>query len=343
MRVAVYEGVKSIRLQERPTPQAAPGEAIVRVKYCGICGTDAHGYTDGRWAPGTVFGHEVAGTITEIGNEVTGFKVGERVAVAPYAPCGECYFCRNGQYNICVHFYERCIGLSPANDGGFAEYVRVPFPKNMLYKLPDNVSFEDAVLVEPMAVALGMVRKSRFRIGDNVAVVGAGMVGLSGIQFLRMAGARTITAIDPLARKRDLALQLGVDLALNPAEEGAALQKEAMAMYGGDGKGMDIVYECSGGRDAISLGLSLVKSGGQFIQVGGAPLQGDGNIVRREIELKGSLGYTEEFGLCIDFMARGKMNTKSLISDIITLDDVVEKGFERLAMPNDLVRIIVAP
>jgi (R,R)-butanediol dehydrogenase/meso-butanediol dehydrogenase/diacetyl reductase len=212
----------------------------------------------------------------------------------------------------------------------------------MLHKLPDNVSFEDAVLVESMAVALSMVRKSRFHIGDNVVVIGAGMVGLSGIQFLKAAGARNIVAIEPLPAKRDLALQFGADLVLDPVKEGDTIPQKVMPLC--DGLGADIVYECAGAPGTLPLGVSLVKSGGQFMLVG---VSRDPFLVKelvwREIEMKASLAYTDEFGLCIDLIAQGKVNTNSLISDIISLDDIVEKGFERLAMPNDLVRVIVAP
>ena len=343
MKAAVYKGEKSIVLEERPTPQAGTDGIIVKVKYCGICGSDVHGYLGGSWPPGTVFGHEAVGTVAEAGAAVTGWNSGDRVAVAPFGPCGECFFCRKGRPNICVHFLENCIGLSPANDGALAEYVRVRSPGDMLHRLPDHTAFEDAVLVEPMAVALAMVCKSRFRVGENVVVVGAGVIGLLGIQFLKMGGARSIAVLEPSPRKRDLALQFGADLAFDLTEESASLREKVAELS--SGTGADIVYECAGAPDALRSSLDLVRSGGQVVLVGTGPETplAITELIGREIELTPVVGYTDEFALSIDFVARNKMNTKPLISDIIKLDDVVEKGFERLAVSNDLVKVVVSP
>ena len=238
MKVAVYEGIRSIRLEDRPEPKAAPGEVIVKTKYCGICGTDLHRYLLGG-PTGLVLGHEVVGTVAEIGDGVKGWKGGERVAIGPPGPCGECYCCRAGRPNKCIYARERTVGLSLGNPGGMAEYVRVRNPKNMLYQLPDNVPFEDGVLVDTITVAIRGIRQSRFRLGDNAVVAGAGSIGHSLIEYLKIAGARHVTALEPSLAKRELALKFGADVALDPISEGAALQDKVLALYGGNPKLID--------------------------------------------------------------------------------------------------------
>jgi 2-desacetyl-2-hydroxyethyl bacteriochlorophyllide A dehydrogenase len=346
MKVAVYEGERKITLQERPDLKAAPGEVIIKIKYCGICGTDVHAYMhEGLIATGLVLGHENVGTISEVGKGVEGWLVGDRVVAGPPGPCGECYYCRHGQGTICLHGFERTNGLSPGNDGGNAEYMRVKDPDGMLVKIPDNLSFEDAVLTDTVGVAFRGIRESRFRLGDNVVVVGAGPIGLSAVQLLKIAGARHITVLNRSGGKRELALQFGADLALNPVEEGDRLREKIIELY--NGVGADIVFECAGNGEAARTAVSLVKSGGQVLVlgVGGDPIPvPEAELVIKEIDMRATLAYdNEEMHLVVDFLAQGRINTKGIITDIIGLDDIVEKGYERLAASSDPIKIVVAP
>jgi threonine dehydrogenase-like Zn-dependent dehydrogenase len=346
MKVAVYEGVRAVRLQERPKPKAAAGEVIVKIKYCGICGTDVHAYLHaGLLQPGLVLGHENVGTIAEIGEGVEGWKLGERVVAGPPGMCGECYYCKHGYPTLCETGFSRTNGLAPGHDGGMAEYMKVREPKTMLHRIPDEVSFEDAVLMDTIAVGLRGVLQSRFRFGDNVVVVGAGSIGLGTIQWLKLGGARHITVIQPSPQKRELALKFGADLALNPLKEGDALEGKIKALYGGIGA--DVVFECAGTPQAVATALSLVRGAGQVLLLGvsgeEAPLV-EALLVQREIEIKATLAYGEdEIRLCLDFLARRRFKTEGMVSDIISLDDIVEEGFERIATTKGLVKVLVAP
>lgn len=346
MKVAVYEGVRSIRLEGRPELKAGPGEVIVKIKYCGICGTDVHAYLhEGLIQPGLVLGHENVGTIAEIGEGVEGWEIGERVAVGPPGMCGECYYCKHGYPTLCETGFIRTNGLAPGHDGGMAEYMRVREPKTMLHRIPDEVSFEDAVLLDTIAVGLHGILQSKFQPGDNVVVVGAGSIGLGTIQWLKLGGARHITVLQPSPRKRELALKFGADLALNPLEEGDALEGKIKALYGGIGA--DVVFECVGTPQAVQTALSLVRGAGQVLLLGVSeeetPLV-EAMLVQREIEIKATLAYGEdEIRLCLDFLAQRRFNTEEMVSDIISLDDIVEKGFERLATTKGLVKVLVAP
>jgi 2-desacetyl-2-hydroxyethyl bacteriochlorophyllide A dehydrogenase len=348
MKVAVYEGKKSIRFEERPPLKAEPGEVIVKVKYCGICGTDVHAYLTeaGSFLPsGIVLGHESVGIIEEVGSGVEGWQVGDRVAVGPPGMCGECYYCKQGNASLCIHSFERTNGLAPGHDGSFAEYVKARYPKQQLFRLPDNVPFEDAVFLDTVAVSFRSLRKSKFKAGDNVVVTGAGSIGLSMLQLLRLGGANHITVIEPSAKKREMALEFGANVVLDPLEEEDNLQQKINHLY--HGVGADVVFECSGNSGAVCTCVDVVKGGGQVMIVGTnekeLPIIG-ALVIIKELEIKGTLAYgEEEIRTVISLMEQGKINPKAMLSDVVSLDDFVVKGFERLIENRDLVKIAVAP
>lgn len=344
MKLALYEGAGKITLQERPIPQPGPGEVIVKVKCCGICGTDVHAYLhDGLVPPGIALGHEVVGTIATIGEGVAGWTIGERVLVGPPGPCGECYYCRRGQYSICKDGFFRTNGLAPGRDGGMAEYVRVSFPRNMLFRLPDSLPFEDAVLVDTMGVAYQGIRISQLRLGDTAVVVGAGAIGLCAVQLLKMAGARHITVLEPSKAKTALATKFGADAVFDPTEEPRAIITEVVNLC--DGLGADVVFECSGNPQGFTTSIGLTKGDGQVIVLGvsGEPAQiVEAQLVVKQTTIKANLIYDEEVvHLCLGALARKTFRTDGLISDFIRLEDVVERGFERLAGSRDLVKIVI--
>lgn len=345
MKVAVYEGTGLITLQDRPHMTAAPGEVIIKVKYCGICGTDVHICYEGLLPPPMVLGHENVGIISDIGEGIEGWNLGDRVVVGPPGPCGDCYYCNHGHTAICETGFARTNGLGPGHDGGMAEYMKVREPKTMLHRIPDDVSFEDAVLIDTIAVGVKGIRESRFKIGDNVVVSGAGPVGLGTIQWLKIAGARHITALEPSVKKRRLALKLGADDALDPLEEGENLRDKILARYGG--LGPDIAFECAGIPRSFETALDLIRGAGQMLVLGVNDEKAsvtEATMIQRESDIKASLAYSgEEVAICLDFLSRGRFSTKGFLEDIIGLDDIVEKGFERLKADRDLMKIAVAP
>ena len=190
MRVPVFTELKKIEFQEKPKPVIDSTDVLLKVEYCGICGSDVHGYLNGILIPlGTVMGHECAGVVAEVGNKVQDFKVGDRVVAKPIPQCGECYWCKKGQYSLCPTSFGQAFGITPENDGAFAEFLQVKHPKEMLFRLPEGVSFQEGALVEPLATSLHAVRTSRFGLGDNVVILGAGMIGLGVLQFVKLGGA----------------------------------------------------------------------------------------------------------------------------------------------------------
>jgi threonine dehydrogenase-like Zn-dependent dehydrogenase len=223
--------------------------------------------------------------------------------------------------------------------------VKVGYPKNMLLKIPGNVSFEEAVLYDILGVPFRGIRKSRFAIGDNVVVMGAGAIGLSAILFLKMGGAKQITVIEPSADRRNQALEFGADLAFDPLAKKSDFEKEVFDRY--DGIGADIVFECSGNPAAINTAIGLTRNGGQLIQigVGGEPVSlVTARIVPREIEIKTSFVYTgDEIKMIFGLMANGRLSARAMLTDTIALKDVVTKGIDRLSSPGKEIKIVIAP
>jgi 2-desacetyl-2-hydroxyethyl bacteriochlorophyllide A dehydrogenase len=343
VKAAVYTALKTVEFQDRPMPKAGFGEVVVKIKYCGICRTDVDIYFEGLLPPGIVLGHENVGTVAEVGEAVDGWRVGDRVIAGPPGPCGRCYYCLHGKPSICVDGFEQTNGLR--RDGGMAEYMLVKDPKYMLARIPDHVPFEDAVLMDCIATPYHGIMQSDFRMGDHVVVSGAGIIGLALVQLLKIGGAGHITVLQPSPVKREMALAVGADVAFNPREEGEKLRDKVLALYGG--VGADVAFECAGTPESFQTCLGLVRSGGQIVMLGvtetPTPLV-PAAIVMRELSFKASLAYDyEDVRKCLRYLASGSFKTKGLLSDIIPLSDLVEKGFNRLVADKSLIKVAVAP
>jgi len=344
MKVAVLRDLKDIALVEKPVPKIGAGEALVKVEYCGICGSDVHAYAHGKvMQVGTVMGHECSGVVAEVGAEVDNVKVGDRVWVKPGASCGECHWCRKGLDMYCPRGFERAMGLTPNYDGAFAESVLVKYPREMLFKLPSAVSFEEAALVEPLSVGLHGIRTSRFKTGDSAVVVGAGMIGLGVLQFVKLGGAGKTVVLEASPQRSRIAKELGADLVLDPAALGEDLPATILDFTG---FGADVVFECAGTPSALEGTVDYVSSGGQIMLLGlheGKVPFDFWQTLHREIDVKGSLGWLDEYLYVLDFLERKRIATDRLINDVISLNDIEEKGFRRLFSSQDAVKILVKP
>jgi 2-desacetyl-2-hydroxyethyl bacteriochlorophyllide A dehydrogenase len=345
MKAAVLVDLETISIQDKPVPDIGPQEALVKVEYCGICGSDVHAYTNGiAINTGTVMGHETSGVVARIGANVKNVQTGDRVWIRPGAPCGVCYWCRKGHYMRCFEGFNRAIGLTPKYDGAFAEYVLIKYPDEMLFRLPPHVSFQDAALIEPFSVALHGVAVSRFKIGDNVVIIGAGMIGLGVIQFMKTAGAGKIIVLENSQKKLHIAKEMGADLVIDPVDEGCDL-KEIVFNYT-DGLGGVVVFECAGVSSALQNAINYVRSGGQIIVLGLHEKDVPFNfweVLHREVEIKGSLGFIDECEHVLSFLENKKISTQNMISDVISLEDLEEKGFKRLISSVDIIKILVRP
>jgi len=346
MKVAVLSDIKKLTVEDRPKPEIEPGEALVKVEFCGICGSDVHSYLNAVLFPvGTVMGHEASGVVAAVGDGVANVKPGNRVVIKPLSPCWLCDACKRGRANSCLKVFDRAIGERPDRDGAYAEYVRIPWPGEMLFHLPDNVSFEEGALVEPLATSLYGVRQSAFKPGDSVVVSGAGPIGVGTLQLVKLGGAGKIIVLEISAERSKIAQELGADAVLNPVAEGLELASKIADLTAGIGA--DILYECAGVPEALTNSINLIRSGGQVIVIGITEKDTPINpltFVVKEVEMRGCIGYSAaEFKMVIDYLEKGKINTDLMISETIRLDDIEEKGFKRLLSLTDAVKILIKP
>jgi len=349
MKAAVYHGPGDLRVEERPVPHPAANQLLVKVEYVGICGTDVHAYAHaGLIEPGRVIGHETLGTVAAIGAGVEGFAVGQRLLCGPPTQCAAlCPACRNGTPNICETALPRTAGIGNV-DGGYAEYLLVPDVRHtMLLPVAASVDPQEAVLFDVVCVALHAIRKSRFRVGDSVVVSGAGPIGLATVGMLRFAGAGRIIALETDATKFDAARALGADVVLDPATHPDL--RGAIRAQSGSGVGADVVFECVGNSRSVGTSISAcVRPGGQVMLVGvGADPLGvtTASIVAAEVDLQSSFVYTsDEVRAYLDLLAAGRIRFKSLVTDVIRLEDCVGRGIERLRQSGSgQVKILIRP
>ncbi len=334
MKAGVFYGIGDLRIEERPMPKAGPGQMVVKIDYCGLCGTDIEAYKYEIVKPVIVLGHENVGTVYEVGEGVEGFKVGDRVLCGPPAHCAEnCSACQVGKTNICAYGFPRTNGIG-GPDGGMAEYMLIgDVAHTMIIPIPDDVDPKDAVLFDVICVALHALRKSNMKFGDNVVVSGAGPIGLAQIQLAKAAGARKVVVLDTRDERFPVLQQYGADAYVN-VNTCENIGAEVRRLLGNE-DGADVTFECAGTQASLlNCIFEAAKSGSQVLLVGivGEPLSqlSLAPVIPREIDLISSFTYTpEEVNLYLDMLAAGKIQFPNMVTDIIPLDDVVEKGICR--------------
>tara|TARA_B100000963_G_scaffold119765_1_gene104321 strand:+ start:633 stop:1664 length:1032 start_codon:yes stop_codon:yes gene_type:complete len=334
---------KVLRIQESPTPDLAADEALIRVKACGICGSDVHGYdgSSGRRIPPLIMGHEAAGVIEGMGAKVEGFSLGDRVTFDSTVYCGECEYCLEGKVNLCDR--RMVLGVSCGEyrrHGAFAEYVAVP--SRILYKLPPSLPFEHAAMIEAVSVAVHAVGRVKFQPGDASVVVGAGMIGLLLVQAARAAGCDRVIAVDLDRDRLKLAKDLGATQSINPLESDTI----ETILGATAGQGVRVSFEVVGSTPTVETAIQATRKGGAVVLVGNLapqvefPLQ---SVVTREITLFGSCASAGEYPKCIELMDKGAIKVSPLISAQATLEEGVE-WFDRLyAKEAGLMKVILQP
>ncbi|MCX6629659.1 MAG: galactitol-1-phosphate 5-dehydrogenase [Candidatus Solibacter sp.] len=332
-----------LEMVEMPVPAIGPDDVLVRVRACGICGSDVHGLDGrtGRRIPPLVMGHEAAGEVVEAGANITDLRAGDRVTFDSTVYCGRCFHCLRGEQNLCDN--REVLGVSPGpyrRHGAFAEFVAVP--RRIIYRLPENLSFEHAAMIEAVSVAVHAVNLTPIRLGDTALVVGTGMIGLLAIQAARHAGCSRVIAVDPDDGRLQLARAAGATDAINPNTTGAVEAILALT----DGHGADVALECVGATEPIRTAIGAVRKGGAVTLVGNVspeielPLQ---SVVSRQIRVQGSCASNGEYPACIEMMSRGAIQVDTLISAVAPLEEGAS-WFDRLYRhePN-LMKVILRP
>lgn len=330
--------------EEAPKPELAEGEVLIAIKACGICGSDIHGMdgSSGRRQPPIIMGHEAAGTICDLGPGVdASWKMGDRVTFDSTVYCGECLYCKRGDVNLCKD--RRVLGVSCDDyrqHGAFAEFVKVP--TRILYRIPDNLSFDQAAFAEPISIALHGVSLVPVKAGDTAVVVGAGLIGLLVVQALKIAGASKVIAVDLDEKRLELAKKLGADLSFHAKDPDilSKIQDET------GGEGADISMEVVGMTPTLNLAIHCLRKGGSAGLVGNLsattefPMQA---VVTRQISLFGSCAATGEYADALKHIASGAIQIEPLISATAPLSEGAD-WFQRLYDNQEgLLKVLLHP
>jgi len=343
MKALVLTAPSRLELKNLPAPEPGPGEILVAVKACGICGSDVHGMdgSTGRRQPPIIMGHEASGVVAGLGPDVDGFSAGDRVTFDSTVYCGGCGFCRRGLVNLCER--RQVLGVACdefRRDGAFAEYVVVP--GRTVVPLPDGVSFEQAATVEPVSIAVHAVGRMPVRLGDTAVVVGSGMIGLLVVQALRAAGCGRVLAVDVDRGRLELAAKLGADDTPSPDDGDVA----AEVIERTAGRGADLAVEAVGLPATVNTAIHSVRKGGSVALVGNLspktelPLQA---VVTRELTLYGSCASQGEYPECLELIARGAIDVDPLLSAVAPLAEGAA-WFERLHQGDEgLMKVVLRP
>ena len=340
MRAGVIRGKQLFELADVPEPVPGPGEAVIDIVRCGICGSDVHAYVEGwKYAPG-ICGHEWIGVVSAVGAGVSLVGEGDRVAAGLAPGCGSCAECRAGLAEYCRVAQSTYAGARAPRNGGFARSIAID--ANRLCVIPAGVSDDGGAVVEPASVAMHGVRRSRMRIGDVVAVVGCGPIGLLTVQCARLGGAGHVVAVEPDPARRARALALGADTAFAPGEE----CREHLNQVTG-GLRADVAFDCAGVPQTMQQSVDMVRRGGSVMMIGVAG--GEAQVVpmrwlAKEVTVGTSMVFTlDEMALVAAMVTEGRIDVASLIDATITLDSLGQTIEDLAHRRLDAVKILVDP
>jgi len=343
LKALIYTAPYSFEYSDFPDPAVGDDDVLVRVKACGICGSDVHGATGktGRRLPPLIMGHEAAGVIEQIGGNVKGFEQGDRVCFDSTVYCNQCPPCREGRFNRCQT--RQVLGVSPGDfkrHGAMAEYVAVPWW--IVSKIPENMSFVRAALLEPVSIGVHAASRAPITPDDTVVVIGAGTIGLFIIQAARLRGPAKVIACDINEFRLGVAKELGADAVVNPSQTDLkkAIYEET------DGKGANVTLEAVGYARTFADAVSITKTGGYVVAVGNLEPRAEFNpqeLVARELTFTGSYASSGEFRDCIDLVASGKIDVDPLISDVLPLSEGAAAFDRLLKAEENLLKIVLEP
>ncbi len=346
MRAARFYAPGKLRLEQIDIPRIGPGEMLVRVKAALTCGTDVKMYKRGhpKVKPPITLGHEFAGIVAEVSQEAANqFYVGDKVAVANSAPCNACFFCKVGKPNLCDRLPETLVGFSL--DGAFAEYIRVPAPivRQNAYKIGDGISFEEAALLEPLACAVNGNEAANINLGDTVAIIGSGPIGLIHLQLSRLKGASKIIVTDLREERLKTASLLGADVVIDASKEDQLSRVKDLT----EGLGADVVIEAVGLPQTWELAVKMTRKAGTTLFFGGCPSGSQisldtERIHYEDLTLKGIFHHTPlSVKKAYKLISSGDFKGKPLITDLMPLLEV-ENALQKMA-GGECIKIAITP
>ena len=338
MKASFFVGNKRFKVAEIDTPKAGGDNIIVKNMVCGICGTDVHIYHGEPGAsdvtPPIILGHEYSGEVVAVGENVTNIKVGDHVTVDPNIYCGECDYCRNGKKQLCRGM--EAIGVT--QNGGFAEYSVIP--AKQAFVLDNTVSFEVAAMAEPLACCIHGIDLADIRQGDTVCVVGGGAIGLIMVQLARLAGASIIVVSEPNQKRREVAMKLGADYAINPIESN---HYDEFISYVGD-DGADVIIECVGNVPAVDSAFKFAKRGATLMLFSvpkfGSTYEIDlFDIFKKELTIKGSFVNPDTHLRAVQMINSGKIDFEPIITHSFSLNELPEAI--AMQMSDESIKVVV--
>lgn len=343
MKALLYTKPYTFEYTDVPDPTCGDEDVLVRVKACGICGSDVAGHTGktGRRLPPLIMGHEAAGIIERVGRKVTDFAPGDRICFDSTVYCNQCSACKQGLFNRCVK--RQVLGVSVPEfkrDGAFAELLIVP--RWICAKLPESMSFVQASLLEPASIGMHAAGRVPIGPGDTVVVIGAGTIGLFILQAAKLRGAKTVVACDLNEFRLDLARQVGADVCLHSGK--TDLRREILTLT--EGRGANVVLEAVGLAETFAQAVSIARTGGYVVAVGNLQKEVEFNLqelVSRELTFTGSYASSGEFRTCIDLIASGRINVAPLVSEVLPLRDGPAAFKRLLDGKENLLKIVLEP
>lgn len=321
MRALVYNSPKSVSVEDVAVPEVGATDVLIKIKYCGVCGTDIHIYNGegGAFAvaPPLIMGHEFSGIVENVGPNVKKVKAGDLVTVDPNNMCGECYYCKNAM----EHFCENVIGIGTTVDGGFAQYIVAP--EKQVFKFKEGVDALTASMTEPVSCCLHGIDLCHIKLGDEVLVIGGGPIGLMMMQLAKIAGASKVILSEPIAEKRALAMKLGADLTIDPIEE------DVEAVLKANCKNINVVIECVGNIRTIDNAIQWAGKGATVMMFGltgpDARLSINPEVIfKKELKLTSSFINPYTYERSVALLESGKINVTDIITDIVELEDCVK-------------------
>jgi len=320
-------------------PKCGSNEVIIKMEYCGVCGSDVHNYQHGE--PNFpdmypfILGHECAGTITQTGESVTNLKPGDKVAVEPGITCGKCEWCKSGKYNLCpsVKFLS-----APMYQGALRSYIA--HPADLCFKLPDHVSTMEGALIEPLAVGLNAAVKSGIRVGETAVVLGAGCIGLVTLLSLKAMGISDVTVVDLHTIRLKKAKELGATRVINASEVNVIEEIKKLT----SGRGMDFVFETAGSKVTASQTVYLAKRGGTVMMIGNVVGETPLNfqlMVDKEVRIESTFRYRNIYPVAIALLSSGGIDIKSIITKVYNFEDVQEAFEDCINNAQSIVKAVI--
>ena len=324
MKAAFLYKPGDVRIEKIDIPKIETDDVLIKIKAVGICGSDIHYFKHGNIGDCIVkepliLGHEAAGEIVEVGENAKNWKVGDRVTIEPGVPCRKCNFCREGRYNLCK---DVIFMATPPINGAFTEYIA--YPEDFLFRLPDNLSYEEGAMMEPLSVGVYSAKRGNVEPGKTVAILGMGTIGLVTLQAARAFGASKIIVTDIEQSRLDFAKELGADYALNAREDINILNKISNFAQ----NGVDVTIETAGEATTCQQCISIVKKGGTVVLVGQSEKSkfelDVGSVITKELDVKGIFRYANMYQKCIELVSSKKINVKNMISKHFSLEETLK-------------------